>query len=221
MHEPAPPNAHPPVERLAATHAGAVTTLLSEAFFDYPVMRYVLGDAPDYAGRLVRLIGLFTAGRWLRGHPVLGLRGADGALQAAITMTPRGAFPAPAALAELAEATWSALGADAKQRYATLCEAWSATEPAGEHWHVNMLGVATAAHGAGHGGRLLAAALDLAAEDPAAQAVDLTTEDAANLGFYTRRGFELAGHCRVGTALETWTLVAPRHAGGGFGTLRP
>lgn len=216
-----PPNAQPQVERLAATHADAVTRLLCEAFFDYPVMRYVLGDAPDYAGRLVRLIGLFTAGRWLRGHPVLGLRGADGSLQAAITMTPRGACPTPAALADLAEATWNTLGTDAKQRYATLCEAWSATEPAGEHWHVNMLGVATTAHGAGHGGRLLAAALDLAAADPAAQAVDLTTEDAANLGFYTRRGFEVTGHRRVGPALETWTLVASRRAGGGFGEGHP
>lgn len=207
-----------PVEPLDATQAADVTRLLCEAFFDYPVMRYVLGDTPDYAGRLVRLIGLFTAGRWLRGHPVLGLRGADGSLQAAITMTPRGTFDTPPALAAQAETTWSSLGADARQRYATLGEAWSATEPVGEHWHVNMLGVAAGAHGAGHGGRLLAAALELAAKDPAAQAVDLTTEDPANLGFYTRRGFELSGHRRVGPALETWTLVAPRRAGGGFGS---
>jgi ribosomal protein S18 acetylase RimI-like enzyme len=221
MDKPAPLPAQPRIERLAVTDAEAVTALLCDAFFDYPVMRYVLGDTLDYAGRLVRLIGLFTAGRWQRGHPVLGLRGADGVLQAAITMTPRGAFDTPASLAELAEATWSTLGADARQRYATLCEAWSATEPAGEHWHVNMLGVAATAHGAGHGGRLLAAALELAAGDPAAQAVDLTTEDAANLGFYTRRGFEVTGHRRVGPALETWTLVASRRADGGFGMVRP
>jgi len=212
-----PDEGSPVIGRLDDTCADEVTALLCEAFFDYPVMRFVLGDTPDYAGRLVRLIGLFTAGRWLRGHPVLGLRAGDGTLQAAITMTPRGAFDTPPALVELAGATWGTLGAETKQRYATLCEAWAATEPAGEHWHVNMLGVARAAHGAGHGGRLLAAALDLAAEDPAAQAVDLTTEDAANLGFYTRRGFEVTGQRRVGPTLETWTLVAPRRAEGGFG----
>ncbi|WP_146909129.1 GNAT family N-acetyltransferase [Arenimonas daejeonensis] len=212
-----PDDGFPWIGRLEATHAGEVTRLLCEAFFDYPVMRFVLGETPDYAGRLVRLIGLFTAGRWLRGHPVLGLRGADGSLQAAITMTPRGAFDTPPALAELAETTWNMLGAETKQRYAMLCEAWAATEPAGENWHVNMLGVAKAAHGAGHGGRLLAAALDLAAKDPVAQAVDLTTEDAANLSFYTRRGFEVTGQRRVGPTLETWTLVAPRRADGGFG----
>lgn len=206
------------VGQLDATHADEVTALLCEAFVDYPVMRHVLGDAPDYAGRLVRLIGLFTAGRWFRGQPVLGLRGADGSLQAAITMTPRGRFDTPPALAELAEATWNTLGADAKQRYATLCQAWAATEPAGEHWHVNMLGVAAGAHGAGFGGRLLAAALELAAKDPAAQAVDLTTEDPANLGFYTRRGFEVTGQRRVSPTLETWTLVAARRADGRFGS---
>lgn len=195
------------IQTLDTGDAGALTALLCEAFFDYPVMRYVLGDAPDYPGRLQRLIGLFTAGRWHRGHPVLGLRGGDGSLQAAITMTPRGDFGTPPALAAQAQSTWQLLGADAKQRYATLCEAWSATEPAGEHWHVNMLGVAAAAQGAGHGGRLLAAALELAANDSAAQGVDLTTEDAANLDFYTRRGFEVTGHRRVGPTLETWTLV--------------
>ena len=206
------------VEQLGATHADEVTALLCEAFFDYPVMRHVLGDTPDYAGRLVKLIGLFTAGRWFRGQPVLGLRVADGPLQAAITMTPRGTFDTPPALATLAETTWNALGADARQRYATLCEAWAATEPAGEHWHVNMLGVASGAHGAGHGGRLLAAALELAAKDPVAQAVDLTTEDPANLGFYTRRGFEVTGQRRVCPTLETWTLVAARRADGRFGS---
>ena len=49
-----------PVARLHATHAEEVTALLCEAFFDYPVMRYVLGDTPDYACRLVRLIAVAT-----------------------------------------------------------------------------------------------------------------------------------------------------------------
>ena len=202
------------IERLDPGSADEVTRLLCEAFFDYPVMRYVLGDSPDYASRLVRLIGLFTAGRWQRGQPVLGLRSADGGLQAAITMTPRGTFETPPSLSSLADSTWQFLGADARQRYAELCEAWAATEPEGANWHVNMLGVASAARGAGLGARLLAAALVLAAEDPSAQGVDLTTEDPVNLDFYTRRGFDITGHRRVSPALQTWTLVAPRHAGG-------
>ena len=203
------PTAAPPrVQTLAATRADAVTSVLCEAFFDYPVMRYVLGPQADYAERLTRLIGLLTAGRWQRGHPVLGLDDALGQLCAVVTLTPRGEFDTPPALKALAESTWSALGEDARQRYARLCEAWAATEPAGPHWHVNMLGVRPPFRGSGQGARLLSAALDLAASDPGAEALDLTTEDAANLAFYGRRGFEITGHRRVDAALETWTLVA-------------
>ena len=63
MEKSVPPAVPPRVERLAATRAEAVTSVLCEAFFDYPVMRYVLGPQGDYAERLTRLIGLFTAGR--------------------------------------------------------------------------------------------------------------------------------------------------------------
>jgi hypothetical protein len=46
--------------------------VLSEAFFDYPVMRYVIGDVgEDYSRRLRHLVSFFTEARFTRKDLVL------------------------------------------------------------------------------------------------------------------------------------------------------
>ena len=51
---------------LQQRHAAEVADVLSEAFFDYPVMRFVLGAAGKYDERLSDLVALFVAARALR-----------------------------------------------------------------------------------------------------------------------------------------------------------
>ena len=40
-----------------------IVTVFSDAFYDYPVMRYVLGPAHPYDERLRRLVELFVSRR--------------------------------------------------------------------------------------------------------------------------------------------------------------
>jgi len=54
-----------PVRVIPPVQSDAVLDVLCDAFFDYPVMRYVLGDRPEYPRRLRTVIGLFVA----RGSP--------------------------------------------------------------------------------------------------------------------------------------------------------
>ncbi len=197
----------PRVALLEPGDADAADAVLCEAFADYPVIRHVLGAVGGDATR--RLVHLFTAGRWLRGHPLLGLREPDGRLAAVATLTPPGDHPTPPALVVLADATWRALGDDARARYDEIRAAWRSTGVAGRRWHLNMLGVIGGAQGRGYGDRLLQAARRFAEADPASEGIDLTTESAANLGFYQRRSFRTVAEARVGDALHTWTLVAP------------
>lgn len=208
--------AHTGPIRLAGAEADEAEAVLADAFADYPVMRFVLGDAPGYEQRLRRLIGMFAAGRWLRGQPVLGVRDGAGVLAAVATLTPPGDHPTPPELEAITEATWRQLGDAARQRYAMMREAWS--RMAGDdppRWHLNMLGVRRSHQGCGHAAALLRAVHALAAADPVAQGVDLTTEAPANLAFYRRHGFEVVAQARVGDALTTWSLVAPKQAARG------
>lgn len=201
-----------PVERLDPRNRASADAVLAQAFARYPVMRYVLGEATPAPSRLAALVELFTARRWLHEHPVLGLREPGGRLAGVVTLTPPGDHPPVPAFASYAERAWAGLGADARERYDTLRAVWTALSPAGTRWHVNMLGVADAYREHGYGSRLLREVIALAAQDPAAAGIDLTTEDARNLRFYGSHGFEVVAHRRIDDGLETWILVHDRTA---------
>lgn len=195
------------IEVLTPELRAAADRVLAQAFARYPVMQFVL-DAPEPDPTAVsRLVSLFTAHRWLRGHPVLGIRAADGALAGTVTLTPPGDHPTPAELGPLAERIWGELGADARTRYETLRAQWIARSPTGPRWHVNMIGVADGFRGAGYGSRLLRYALEHAERDPAAHGVDLTTEHPDNLTFYESHGFRVVDSVQISPTLETWILV--------------
>ena len=184
-----------------------VVAVLCDAFQDYPVMRFVAGPQPPYPQRLAQLIGLFVAGRSLRGHPMLGLRGADGRLAAAITLTPRGDHPPPQALLTLGGSVWTRLGAAARHRYEAMIRAWSWMPQPESYWHINMLGVHPAERGQGYARALLQAACERALGDPLCRGVDLTTEDAGNLPFYRANGFDVLGQSVAEGGPVTWALA--------------
>ena len=199
----------PGVERLSAEHRSEVESVLCEAFARYPVMRFVLGAASPAGERLRLLVSLFVAGRWMRGHPMLGVRDSDGALLAVATLTPPGAHPTPPELTALRASTWHVLGEEARLRYEAFADAASALEPAGRLWHVNMLGVRTACRGNGLGARLLREVERIATADASAEGIGLSTEDPANLRYYQAHGFRIGGLQAVGPGLDTWALWRP------------
>ena len=189
------------VRLLAHAERDAADAVLSDAFAAYPVMRHVLGESRPRDLR--KLIALFTAARWLRGHPLLGAFD-DDRLVGVATLTPPGEHAVPPALEATAHATWEALGAAAWARYEEIKAAWRRAAPvtADARWHLNMIGVVRTHGGRGFGDAQMRAAIALAGAKP----LELTTEDESNLAFYRRYGFAVVGHARVGSHLQTWTL---------------
>src|SRR3712207_8832606 len=57
-----------------------LVAVMSDAFHDYPVMRYVLGPAEPYDERLRTLVELFVSNRVYRNDPMIGVRDETGAL---------------------------------------------------------------------------------------------------------------------------------------------
>lgn len=198
------------IDRLDGDALDDVVAVLCEAFEDYPVMRWTLGDAPGYLRRLPVMVRLFASSRALRGEPMLGLRGADGALLGVALVTPPVSPPPPEAFLALREATWATLGADARARYDALVDAWGRTAVDGEHHHLNMLGVRRAFRGRGLARPLLEAVLALSDQDPGSAGVDLTTEVAGNLPLYERFGFRVTAREEVSEFLTTWTMFRAR-----------
>jgi GNAT superfamily N-acetyltransferase len=183
------------------------TTALCEAFADYPVMRYVLGDVGDYAGRLRTLIGFFVAARVLRRDAILAISAGSELGGVALCTLP--GLASPPALQEIREKTWAALGADARGRYDQCVRAWEPLAVAEPNIHVNMLAVPPRFQGRGLGRALLDRVHAMSGEHPDSRGVTLTTESPANVGFYQHLGYHIVGHGRIAPGLETWGFFRP------------
>ena len=190
--------------RVPAAHAAQVVDVLCEAFRDYPVMRYVLGDAHDYERRLQQMIGLFVAARALRDDVMLGFH--HGAELVAVATTSDPAAPAHPDFARLRDEVWASLGADALERYQHCVAAWESLASHAPQLHINMLGVRDAVRGTGLGRRLVAAVHALAGNDARCTGVSLTTETPANVPFYQHLGYQIIGEAGIAPGLRTWSF---------------
>ena len=215
---------------IAPHRTAEVVDVLCDAFRDYPVMRYVLEGSsvvsPD-PERLRTLIRFFVMARVLRGEPVLGIEAgaahalgfdphqgtasaaeplAAEALVAVATLTLPESGPAPQALDEERDRTWSGLGDDARRRYEELGLIWLGFGRARPHYHLNMIGVRRDYAGQGLGRTLLAEVHLRSTEDPRSSGVSLTTEDPRNVELYRHLGYDVVAEGEVPGALKTWGL---------------
>jgi ribosomal protein S18 acetylase RimI-like enzyme len=196
------------VFRLSGDDAEEVVDVLCESFFNYPVMRFVLGsNAADYEEQLRTLIRFFVAARALRGEIMLGI-GDEGDLSgAALLSRPTG--QSPPELSDLREKVWAELGASARARYEALGAAGAPFQVEIPHIHVNMIGVRHRAQGEGLGGKLMEHVHLVSREDRRSMGITLTTEDQANVALYEHLGYEVVGHATVAPDLETWGFFRP------------
>lgn len=191
------------VERLGPTAVPDVVDVLQEAFSDYPVMRFVLGEpGDDYAERLRTLVHLFVMARVFKDETLLGVH-VDGELVGAALVSRPGP-PAPPEFGELRERVWSELGPDAEARYTAFVEACAPFQLEAPHLHLNMIGVRRSWRGKGVSRTLVEAVHALSGSDPDSTGVSLTTEDPANVGLYRHFGYRIVGQAEVGPGLTTW-----------------
>lgn len=170
-----------------------------DAFFDYPVMRFVIGsEGAAYARRARLMVDFFTTARFLGDDLVMGVTNADGALVAVANVTRPGQRPKPSALVPLREALWRELGDDARTRYEELGRIWQAFASEQPHYHLNMLGVRRSHQKRGAARLLLDALHERSARAPDSCGVSLTTEDPSNVPFYERFGYRIVGKRSVG-----------------------
>lgn len=191
------------VDALGPDDVPEVVSVLGESFFDYPVMRFVLGSEGDYRARLEKLVTFFVMARVLRNEVLLGTRGPGGLTASALVSYP-GGRESPTELAALRERTWAELGEEARSRYEAFAAATAPFEVQAPHIHLNMIGVRPSAQGRGLGRAVLEAVHDLSVSDTASTGVTLTTELESNVSLYRRFGYDLVGSAIVKSAFATW-----------------
>ncbi|HUR94331.1 MAG TPA: GNAT family N-acetyltransferase [Gemmatimonadales bacterium] len=181
-----------------------VGRVVREAFADYPVMRYVLGEGGDYAARLHTLIGFFHGARVLRDDAILGVY-----IEKELRGTALCSLPdrvPPPELDRLRERTWTELGPEARARYDSCVRAWEPVGVPESNVHVNMLAVPPRYQGRGLGRVLLERVHAISRERADSCGVTLTTETEANVSLYRHLGYEIVGRRTIAPGLETWGL---------------
>jgi GNAT superfamily N-acetyltransferase len=186
-----------------------VADVLVDAFYDYPVMRFVLGESPSYESRLRTLTTFFVQARVVRGEWLLGIPDTDAdGLRAAATVT-KPSRESPPAVAELREQTWASLGPESRERYEAFGRASAPFEVAEPHLHLSQIGVRSQFRGLGLARVLLEATHSLSLEDAESEGVTLTTEAEGNVGLYQHFGYRVVGRTEVEGAFTTWGFYRP------------
>ncbi len=211
-----------PIQPVDRSRFDEAVEVLCDAFFDYPVMRFIIGDIEgqderEYLRRLTHLISFFTVARFLRDDLVLAVVedrrfvamaniNLPGEAQLLDSRLGGGTPWTPQPIPELEEhraALWGELGEAARERYEAYGAATADFEWPEPHFHLGMIGVLRSHTGRGLGRRLLDHLHQMSGSHPASLGVSLTTETASNVPFYRHFGYEIVGHERVGD-LESW-----------------
>ena len=195
------------VERLTKTHRDEAVETLVAAFWDYPVMRFVLGDTDRYPAHIRAMIGLYADMRFARDWPVLGVR-KEGKLAGVALISDPETKPLPAAYAGIEERLRATIGEAAWQRMLAFENQSDGLEPKCPHYFVGMLGVLPEYQGTGLSRLIMDEANRISSEDPRSEALCLSTESPGNLPYYEHLGFNVVGDADVG-ALHTWALIKP------------
>ena len=199
--------------RISAERAPEAVAAFCDSFHDYPVMRYVVGEAgKEYDARLHAVVDMFVSARVLLGHTIFAIEDA-GRVVAVATTTPTGERQTHPDFPARREAVWKILGDNAKARYEGLVEIWERFNVPALHLHLNMLGVRRSHAGRGLGRRLLDEVHAMSRRDPESTGVTLSTEDPKNVPLYQHVGYEVIGHARVTDDLETWSFFRRDDAG--------
>jgi GNAT superfamily N-acetyltransferase len=165
----------------------ALTEALADAFWDDPVMAWILRDEDSRARRLAQLFSVQLRAHYLRLDTVWTTPDrAGGALWA----PPGHAIIPPTTILRYLPDMIRALGRHSIRAVRTLDHV-ERLHPKEPHWYLGVLGTRTAAQGQGIGSSLLAPVLDRC--DTEGIAAYLESSKHANIAFYGRHGFEVTG----------------------------
>ena len=189
---------------LYAENVTEVTDVFCEAFYNYSVMKYVLGEKDDYNIRLRKLVTFFVCARALRKEPMFGIYNDERKLIAAAIVTLPGDIPPPEEFLRLRDILWSELGSEEKARYENYGKATSRLRPKEPHHHLNMIGVRPNYQGKSLARKLINKVERLVVEHSSSTGVSLDTEVDSNVQFYLHLGYKLLGQTNVDKNVETW-----------------
>jgi ribosomal protein S18 acetylase RimI-like enzyme len=198
----------PKVEVAGPGDLAAVADALQDAFWNDPVMAWILRQESSRARRLAGLFSVQLKGHYLPMGTVWTTPDRTGA---ALWAPPGQAILPPATIVRYLPDLLRALGRYTVRALRSLNRVES-LHPKEPHWYLGVLGTRTAAQGKGIGSALLAPVLERCDEEGVPAYLESSKH--SNIAFYRRHGFELTGEISLPSGGPTvwpmWRDPRPR-----------
>ena len=192
------------LHRLTREEKSETVEVLTSAFHDYPVMRFVLKtNGAEYVTQLKTLMEFYCEARLAKDRPVLGIRNED-ALVAVALIDETSLKPWQEMQTELIRLK-EIIGEDAYSRLELYEMMSSRAEPATPHHFLGMIAVRREHQGKGYSRLLLEAVKQMSAEDPQSSGVCLSTEDPENVRLYEHFGYRIIAEIDI-QELHSWCM---------------
>jgi len=193
------------VEKLNRTDKQEAVRVLTSAFYEYPVMRYVLKSAGEkYENYLKALIGFFCESRLTRNFPLLGLRHNDRLVTAAGINEPEYKPRSPKLNKVYSELT-NTIGEDAIARLESYEKKSEPKDLDVPHYFLGIIGVEKTYQGKGYAKRIIEEVQRMSENHTASKGVYLCTESPPNVPFYEHLGYRVISEADVGE-IHTWAM---------------
>lgn len=195
------------IQRLSRKQKPEAVSVLTAAFHDYPVMRFVLRTSGDeYEKQLEALIDFFCEVRYARNWPILGIQEDD--IWAAVLLVNEPVHERrPMPRSELLRLKEN-IGGAAFRRLVSYEQESSRDEPTTPHHFLGMIGVRPELQGKGYARALLEKVKEMSQKDPTSMGVFLNTESADNIPLYERFGYKIIAEVDIDD-LHSWCMFLP------------
>jgi len=201
---PVPVNISPmTVEKLTREEKPEIVSVLVAAFYNYPVMRFILRNSPDYEIHLKAIMEFYSEARLSKMRPVLGVR-ADDSLVAVALVDVSSLKPWFELKTELVRLK-TTIGEEAYSRLELYETKTAGAEPAYPHHFLGMLAVRPEHRGKGYSRMLLEEVRRLSITDPESSGICLTTEDPENVRLYQHFGYQVVSETDI-EDLHSWCM---------------
>jgi GNAT superfamily N-acetyltransferase len=191
-------------QRLSRDDQPEVVSVLMSAFYEYPVIRFVLRNTgAEFEDHLKGLVTFYTEVRYLRNWPVLGIRH-NGKLVAVALVNDPVAKPLPLPQEQLNHLR-SKIGDAAFHRLELYEEKSSEAEPKKPHHFLGMIGVLPENQGKGYGASLLNAVKEMSTNDPNSTGICLSTESSGNVPIYEHFGYHVISEVDI-EGMHSWCM---------------
>lgn len=199
----------PNVMQLERTNLHEAIDILSKAFTNDPMVRYLLQSSnATYSRSLYEMFRFSCEVRLLLNWPILGCWDTQHRLVGVACLSLPGKTVWPPALKEVYHELKACIGVHATTSMKEYTRKADTNRPEEPHYHLGIIGIDPKQQGHGYGGKLLRVLHKMSEAHPSSTGIWLDTENPRNVTLYQHFGYQIKALTQLGD-VQIWGMFRP------------